>query len=154
MVKEIEKKREVSRNLGRTIRFYREKQGLSLAQLAEMSNISSSYLNRIELGERLSPGLPVIRNISNALGVPIGHLIEMSVPVDASYYTEDAMIPPFAEVIFENNFTVAGKTVEQETKEVLATMVEAIFSFTWDGDEKNEELYELLIMVDSLKEVI
>lgn len=154
MTKKLENSREVSMNLGRAIRFYREKQGLSLAQLANKAKISSSYLNRLELGERLAPSLPVIGNIANALGIPVEHLIVMAIPTDTVIFTEKSGILTFTELLFENDFTILDKPVKQEEKEGIIMLIETIFDFNWSGNEKNEELYELLIMVDSLKEVI
>lgn len=50
------------------IREWREKRGLTLEQLAELSHISSSYLQRMEVGER-NVSLKSLSRISDALGV-------------------------------------------------------------------------------------
>lgn len=147
MSKELGTSREVSKKLGRAIRYYRTAQGLSLAELEEKSGISASYLNRIERGERLAPSLPVVKNIADALNVPLDHLIELSVET-----TEEESQLLFSEVILENDFIISGKEVNQDAKESLITLIETIVGFSWNSKEKIEEIYELLLLVDDFKQ--
>ena len=148
MSKEMVTSREVSKKLGRAIRYYREAQGVSLAELGDRAGISASYLNRIELGERLAPSLPIIKNIADALNVPLEHLIELSI--------ESTREPQLllSELILENDFIIRGKAVNQEVKECLLTLIETIADFKWDDEEKIEEIYELLILVEDFKQLI
>lgn len=148
MSKEIVTSREVSKKLGRAIRYYREAQGVSLAELGDRAGISASYLNRIELGERLAPSLPIIKNIADALNVPLEHLIELSIE---STGEPQLML---SELILGNDFTIRGKAVNQEVKECLLTLIETIVDFKWDDEEKIEEIYELLILVEDFKQLI
>ena len=148
MSKEMVTSREVSKKLGRAIRYYREAQGVSLAELGDRAGISASYLNRIELGERLAPSLPIIKNIADALNVPLEHLIELSI--------ESTREPQLllSELILENDFIIRGKAVNQEVKECLLTLIETIADFKWDDEEKIEEIYELLLLVEDFKQLI
>lgn len=148
MSKEIVTNREVSKKLGRAIRYYREAQGVSLAELGDRAGISASYLNRIELGERLAPSLPIIKNIADALNVPLEHLIELSIESTG----ESQLL--LSELILGNDFIIRGKTVNQEIKECLLTLIETIVDFKWGDEEKIEEIYELLILVEDFKQLI
>lgn len=148
MSKEIVTNREVSKKLGRAIRYYREAQGVSLAELGDRAGISASYLNRIELGERLAPSLPIIKNIADALNVPLEHLIELSIESTG----EPQLL--LSELILGNDFTIRGKAVNQEIKECLLTLIETIVDFKWGDEEKIEEIYELLILVEDFKQLI
>lgn len=148
MSKEIVTSREVSKKLGRAIRYYREAQGVSLAELGDRAGISASYLNRIELGERLAPSLPIIKNIADALNVPLEHLIELSIESTG----ESQLL--LSELILGNDFIIRGKTVNQEIKECLLTLIETIVDFKWGDEEKIEEIYELLILVEDFKQLI
>lgn len=148
MSKEMATNREVSKKLGRAIRYYREAQGVSLAELGDRAGISASYLNRIELGERLAPSLPIIKNIADALNVPLEHLIELSIESTG----ESQLL--LSELILGNDFIIRGKAVNQEVKECLLTLVETIVDFKWDDEEKIEEIYELLILVEDFKQLI
>lgn len=148
MSKELGTSREVSKKLGRAIRYYREAQGVSLAELGDRAGISASYLNRIELGERLAPSLPIIKNIADALNVPLEHLIELSIESTG----ESQLL--LSELILGNDFIIRGKTVNQEIKECLLTLIETIVDFKWGDEEKIEEIYELLILVEDFKQLI
>lgn len=148
MSKEMVTSREVSKKLGRAIRYYREAQGVSLAELGDRAGISASYLNRIELGERLAPSLPIIKNIADALNVPLEHLIELSIESTG----ESQLL--LSELILGNDFIIRGKTVNQEIKECLLTLIETIVDFKWGDEEKIEEIYELLILVEDFKQLI
>lgn len=148
MSKEMVTSREVSKKLGRAIRYYREAQGVSLAELGDRAGISASYLNRIELGERLAPSLPIIKNIADALNVPLEHLIELSIESTG----EPQLL--LSELILGNDFIIRGKTVNQEIKECLLTLIETIVDFKWGDEEKIEEIYELLILVEDFKQLI
>ena len=148
MSKEMVTSREVSKKLGRAIRYYREAQGVSLAELGDRAGISASYLNRIELGERLAPSLPIIKNIADALNVPLEHLIELSIESTG----EPQLL--LSELILGNDFTIRGKAVNQEVKECLLTLIETIVDFKWGDEEKIEEIYELLILVEDFKQLI
>jgi transcriptional regulator with XRE-family HTH domain len=54
--------------LGNRIRSFRVERGLTLGQLAEMANLSASYLSTIERGLK-KPSIPVMKQISEALNV-------------------------------------------------------------------------------------
>jgi len=56
-----------SKNLGKIIKQQRAMIALTLQQLSEMSDVSSSHLGRIERGERL-PSARILRKIAKPLG--------------------------------------------------------------------------------------
>jgi transcriptional regulator with XRE-family HTH domain len=47
----------------------------SQREMAAHAGLSVSYLSALEAGEKASPGLPVLRRLAEALGVPIGELV-------------------------------------------------------------------------------
>ena len=53
---------------GRTVRAFREKRGLTQAQLAEAADLSPTYLGILERGENV-PTLSVILQIASGLGL-------------------------------------------------------------------------------------
>lgn len=63
------------RAFGAYIRELREAAGLSVAELTARLNFSSSYLNKLELGELL-PHVDVAVDLSGALGVPLADLAD------------------------------------------------------------------------------
>lgn len=65
---------EMQTDLGRQIKYYRKKVGLTQVQLAEKANISRSYLGDIE-GSRYNASLDTLYAIASALGVGIAELL-------------------------------------------------------------------------------
>ncbi|WP_319380155.1 helix-turn-helix domain-containing protein [Thiomicrorhabdus sp.] len=56
--------------IGKVINNFRKKQGLTIAEVSEQSNISRGMLSKIENGQ-VSPSLDSLLRISKTLGVPI-----------------------------------------------------------------------------------
>jgi transcriptional regulator with XRE-family HTH domain len=61
--------------LGRNLRYYRQKNGYGLCEIAFNANISSSYLSDIEHA-RKEPSESVLSNLCNALDIPFYQLYE------------------------------------------------------------------------------
>ena len=49
------------------IKFYREKQGMTMKEIAEKSGISTGYLCHLEKGRRANPSMEVMEKIAKAL---------------------------------------------------------------------------------------
>lgn len=61
-------------SIGKNIRKYRNKLGITQSKLAEMVDLSDSYMGAIERGEKL-PKLTVFIRITNALGTSSDQLL-------------------------------------------------------------------------------
>lgn len=61
--------------LGARIRAERTRSGFSLAQLAELTGISKTYLVRLEGDERANPSLETLHRIAVALDVTVADLL-------------------------------------------------------------------------------
>lgn len=72
LVKDI---RSFKNNFGKNIKKLREAQGLSLQQLADITGISISYLNRLEQGKRKSPPIHLVMKLADILNVTIDSLL-------------------------------------------------------------------------------
>jgi len=66
---------EVYVNIGRQIKFYREKSHLTQEKLAEKAGISLDYLGKIEVNIN-KPGLKTLIKISSALDIHIKNLFD------------------------------------------------------------------------------
>ncbi|MDE5413772.1 helix-turn-helix domain-containing protein [Alkalihalobacterium chitinilyticum] len=62
---------------GGNIRQLRQKKGMSLDRLSELSGVSKSYLSYIERGLQTNPSISVLEKMSQALGVELLYLIEV-----------------------------------------------------------------------------
>lgn len=71
-------------NLGKRIKFYRERSCLTQAQLAEKIGKSTHHLTQIERGLSL-PSLPMFYNICKALDVPADAFFVDDDKLDAQY---------------------------------------------------------------------
>lgn len=82
MSKDIEfKNRDRFIELGLTIAALRKMQGMSQEQLADKANISRSHLSSIEAPNIARPfSLEVLYNISDALNINAGDLLNSSLP--------------------------------------------------------------------------
>jgi transcriptional regulator with XRE-family HTH domain len=66
---------ETRQRIGPAIRRLRQMQGLSLSDLAERTDISVSYLSRLEKG-RSVPSFTLLSRLGQELGVDIGFFVE------------------------------------------------------------------------------
>ncbi len=60
----------IERSMGREIKLYRTKIGLTIAELAKLADLSSGMLSKIENGNT-SPSLATLQSLSKALNIPI-----------------------------------------------------------------------------------
>jgi transcriptional regulator with XRE-family HTH domain len=60
-----------TRGIGEQIRALRARRGLTQATLADRARLSRVYIQKLELGERASPSLPVLERIATALGATV-----------------------------------------------------------------------------------
>lgn len=61
-------------DLGQWVRLLRNRQGMSLRELADMAGISAAYLSQLESGERDNPSFDVALSLAAALGVSVQDL--------------------------------------------------------------------------------
>lgn len=98
--------------IGKNIKAFRLKKGLSQKKLGELSNINPAQIRRYELeGANSTPKLETLRKISNALEVPIWELLDMSKQDALLFYNNhtpydtDSITKAFEEdILSENNF--------------------------------------------------
>lgn len=64
-------------DVGRMIREQRQARHLTLAQLASLANVSTSYVSQVERGVA-NPTLASLKTLSHALGITVGALLEGS----------------------------------------------------------------------------
>ena len=74
---EMSRDKQIGENFAALMRHYRAKSGLTLAELSEMTDISISYLSRIEKAERLCISVQVMTEIVKALNIPNDQVLEV-----------------------------------------------------------------------------
>lgn len=76
--------------LGRYIKVYRIKKGLTQAELAEMVNVAAGMIGRYERGEKI-PGRDMVFELAKALEFSLDALIFKSENMGESIFSDDFM---------------------------------------------------------------
>lgn len=137
-LKMIKERRAGSDELRSIVRRLREEKGYSLVTLANKSNISSSYINKIELGIRKRPNVVILQDIAHGLGV------EMDFLLSGSHQTLE-------QLVYSHDFTIGdSKMISNEGKELLLLLVYTIYNKDWN----NDNIFEIHKVILELKEEI
>ena len=122
--------------LGSIVKRLREEKGSSQRMLAKESNISASYLGKIESGERKDPSVFILQDIAKALDVKMEFLLTGSHPT-------------FEQLVYSYDFTIGNsKVINKEGKELLLQLVTTIFNKDWN----NDSIFEIHKLILELKE--
>ena len=141
--------RKVRENFGSMLRHLREARGLSLAELGEITGVSASYINRIELGERKAPSYPIIEKLARGLSISTSSLMSTAGVSDSDKIDDAKTV---TELIFSNNVTLeeGGPAINVNTKKQLVEIVEFIISMEWK-ENKHVEMVKLIELLDEFK---
>lgn len=74
--------------IGKNIAEIRKRRGYTLSELADLSNISKSYLSNIERNINKNPSIEVIQKIARVLNVDFMMLIQPELDMDSHLYIE------------------------------------------------------------------
>lgn len=70
-------------DIGTRIHDYRTAMGLSMSELAKLSDISKGYLHAIESGKTQNPSGAVLSSMAHQLGITVDHLLGNSLDSNA-----------------------------------------------------------------------
>jgi len=143
--------RKINDNFGLMVLHLRNKLGLSLKALSEMTGISTSYINRIEKGERKTPSIKIIESLANALCVDKSVLLEVAnLDTEAKESINNVDID---ELFFKNNFTINGKAISRREKELFSKIMTKIAMTEWTSRTKHIESLEIIDLIDQFKTI-
>lgn len=139
--------RKISKNFGSILSSLRAKQGLSLAKLGDMTGVSASYINRMELNQRKAPSYPIIEKLADALDVDINMLL-----IAAGANLEKSETKSMRELFFSNNISIEedSEALTPDQKEKLIKIIDFIFEIEWK-ENKHVESLELFSLISDLK---
>lgn len=141
------KKREMPEKFASKLKFFRTIRGYSLEYLANMTQTSASYINRLERGERKAPSYPIVKKLADALNIEVYDLIDVPVP-------EVTPIRDILEFILWGEFTIQGKVVSRHIKESLMELLQTVLEAEWNEGSKYKESIQIMEKVnDFLKAV-
>lgn len=145
------KGREINEKFGLYLKFLRENKGYSLIQLQELTGISSSYINRLESGDRKAPSYPIIERLAEALGVDVIELLNISGTAKTDK-TESIF-----QLILKNDFTIdedGNDIATPVVKQLLTDLLQNVLTCKWSDSTRFSDIYTLLKSVDELKKAI
>ncbi len=86
--------RELRTMIAQRVRGRRKRQGLTIAQLAERSDLNDDYLGRIEHGSKM-PSLPVLLKVASGLGIGLEELLRGAEGLDEAEDTTSKKLQAF-----------------------------------------------------------
>jgi transcriptional regulator with XRE-family HTH domain len=122
--------------LGWNLRNLRMIKGLSLKAVSEKSNVSVSYLNRLENFKRIKPSLQILKQLASVFDVNVIDLLRIS------SQNNESKIRDISEVLLESNYTVNGKEVSEEVRLLLSGIIEQVLGKEWQHGRNSNVLYK------------
>lgn len=138
------KYRGVSTEFGVLLKSLREGMDMSLKEVEFLCQISSSYLCRLESGDKSAPTLPILINLAKVYKISPLRLVEQALGNEVTHDEVD-----IRSLILTTNIKVNGKEMNQEVKINLLIANEIILQKEWD--RKSE--CKLLQIIDKIKKI-
>lgn len=141
--------RAVNNNFGATLKYWREKRGLSLQDLNDRTGISNSYISRLEQGNRKCPSLPILDILAKALDIQLSLLLNI-----ATNEVNQETAPLVSELILYNDCKIDTEVMmDKAMKQSIIQIIEFIFEMNWEDNNRMKQLFELSELIDDFKEV-
>lgn len=141
--------RSIGPKFSQVIKYRREEMKLSLSELSELTGISTSYLNRLEKGERQAPSFPIMQMIAKAMGMDISEVLSLATPLE-----HEEGVPEIRELLLKSDFRVGDSFATTEVKEHIIKLIENIVSAEWEDEIKFLECAVILQTVERLKALV
>lgn len=143
--------RVVKDGFGDYIKELRKSKGYSLQDLENRTQISASYINRLENGSRKTPSIPIAEKLAIGLGVPVQEFLAKLKAFEGDNGMTKEVIVGLPELIAINSFTINGKQVTKRQKETLINLINGILSASWTSETILNDQYEIIQLVDAFK---
>lgn len=148
--------RSISDNFGALIKYTRTSKGYSLQKLGQLTDLSASYIQRMETGERKAPGVKVVESLAGALEIDMRELLQVA---GLSESEEKGPAVSIGTLILSSDVyykegsvdTEAPKTLSKQEKTLLVSLIDLIVGFQWDEKTKHLDTVELITLVDKFK---
>lgn len=139
----------IKNDVGLYLKQLRKEKGYSYKKLAELADISQSYVFRIENGERSTPSVPILNKILKALDVNPNDFyrkINMEQDVESQGTTENLF-----QMISLNNYTIDDKIVTVPQKEKLSELLKVMLDVEWSNESKVNDMSKILNSFEEFK---
>lgn len=154
----------MSTKVGELVQQGREKNNLSMRQLAEQSGVSHSDISRIESGEREVPNPKILRKISKFIGVNFNDLMYASGlgakvsplnPYLLDHYANlkgkalDEALVSISSTIDNNNVVIESLKKSSEEKGITDEKKSVLLDTVEDLEYQNETNQEIIKLLES-----
>lgn len=138
--------RTVNNNFSSLIKGLRSDRGLSLVEAGKLAGVSASYINRLEMGDRKAPSIPIIEKLADALAVDVSVLLAA-----AGLISSPDKNKSLKEIFFSNDVYISDpkEIISNKKKEAIIEIVDFIESAEWENN-KHVETVELINLVDKM----
>lgn len=122
----MNKKDNLSKKLGIYLKHLRKESGLKLDEVSEKSELSVSYVSRLENGLINAPSLYTIEAMAEVYDLSVFELLKVSV-------TDNKNPMSLEELIIRNDFSYKGKEVDLNTKRAIINLISSLLDFKMDN---------------------
>lgn len=125
----------------------RKAKKMTLRELADKSNASISYIQRLENGKRKVPSLPIIQSIAEGLGVPYKEVLAVINGGHEDDFAEDVVLAEpkkLQTLLSESEFKIKGREATREQKDLFVGLVNAVLN------ENNSDKYDNLVEIPNI----
>jgi transcriptional regulator with XRE-family HTH domain len=139
---------EVTENFGILLKYFRELRGYSLKDLESISNVSASYIFRLENGNRKAPSLPKVFALAEALKITYFKLFETAMALASQDQEETVSLQ---ELLIQNDYVVNQKAISREVKVTLVKIFDTIAESDWNEKSKWQVMFRVGELIEEFK---
>lgn len=130
-------------SVGSRIHQLRVESHITQRELSKMSGLAVSYLSRVENG-RLSPTLPTLTKITDALSVPVTALFDAKEPLEAR---DQCPVSLSGRCLLDHPFVGRGKSPKQGVESYSREQLEALRLCNFLLHKGDKELLRSLVTI-------
>lgn len=142
----MQTERELSRNFGEKLRFYRQQKRYSLKDVQRMTGIDAGYISKLETLSRRNPSFSIISTLADALDVDVSDLIDIDIP--------EAPLRNIEEVLIYTEYLLDGKLPTSAEREALLSIVQTLLCAEWREETKHIDTVNIIYKVDNLLKLL
>ncbi|HEL2860287.1 TPA: helix-turn-helix domain-containing protein [Clostridioides difficile] len=129
---------------GDWIKKLRTERELTYKELASLSEVSSSYIYRIESGEKKTPSMAVACALSDALGQDRSDLYKI-----LNVYPPSGNVDELEDLLKNSDFLIYGEHATKKQKDSLIKLIKQIIETEWKDETKLDGLFKIKEYIDT-----
>ncbi|EMH2709877.1 helix-turn-helix domain-containing protein [Clostridioides difficile] len=129
---------------GDWIKRLRTEKQLTYKELGALSEVSSSYIYRIECGEKKTPSMAVACALSDALEQDRSELYKI---LNVSPQSENVV--ELEDLLRNSDYLIHGKSATKKQKDSLTKLIEQIVETEWKDETKLDGLFKIKEYIDT-----